>query len=52
MLSTLVTNNKGIKGIAVDSTGYLISRYADDTTIILSHWTIQWEYWIIMQKFV
>ena len=34
-VSILVRNNKGIKGITVDGTEYLISQYADDTIFIL-----------------
>ena len=34
ILSILLKNNKGIKGITIDSLEYLISQYADDTTFI------------------
>ena len=35
ILGILIRKNKDIKGIKIDDTEYLISQYADDTSIIL-----------------
>lgn len=35
MVSVKIKNNKSIKGIEIGNTEFLMSQYADDTTIIL-----------------